>query len=143
MRHKYYTIEQAEQQIPLVKRNVKRLIQLKKGLEILESIEVSCKSCGTDHFQNSTLFNKKYHKVSYEFFKNLEKLENMGCIVKDLNLGLIDFLAYHNGREVLLCWKIGEDSINHWHETDSGFSGRKPIWMLTQDKKNFSRNINR
>lgn len=135
MLRKYYTLEQAQQQIPVVEKHVRRLMRLKNSLDILDSIELSCKSCGFDHFQNSTIFNKRYHKLSFEFYKNLEKLENMGCVVKDLNLGLIDFLAYHGGREVFLCWKLGEDEIKHWHELGSSFSGRKPVWLLTQSRK--------
>ena len=134
MLRKYYTLEQAQQQLPVVEKMMGRLIKLKNSLSIIDAIEITCKTCGYDHFQSSTLFNKKYHKISYDFYKHLEKLENMGCIVKDLNLGLLDFLAYHDGREILLCWKVGEESIHHWHELDTGFSGRKPIWMLTQSK---------
>ena len=135
MLRKYYTPEQAQQQIPTVEKLVRRLMRLKNSLGLLESIEITCKSCGYNHLQSNTIFNKRYHQLSYDFYKYLEKLENMGCIVKDLNLGLIDFLSYHGGREVLLCWKIGEKDINHWHEVNSGFSGRKPIWLLTQGKK--------
>ena len=135
MLRKYYTIEQAQQHIPVVEKHVHRLKRLKNSLDILDSIEISCKSCGFDHFQSSTLFNKRYHKLSYDLYKNTEMLEGMGCIAKDLDLGLVDFLAFHGGREVLLCWKLGEQDIRHWHELDSGFSGRKPIWLLTQGRK--------
>ena len=138
MPRKYYTLEQAQQQIPSVDTLVRRLIRLKNALTLIDSIELSCKTCGYDHFQNTTHFNKKYHKLSFDFYRNLEKVENMGCIVKDLDLGLVDFLAYHEGREVFLCWKLGENEINHWHETDSSFSGRKPIWLLTQKKDQIS-----
>ncbi|MBI4150434.1 DUF2203 domain-containing protein [Candidatus Woesearchaeota archaeon] len=135
MLRKYYTLEQAQQQIPVVEKYVRRLKRLKNSLDVLDSIEISCKNCGFDHFQNSTHFNRRYHKLSYEFYKHLEKLEGMGCVVKDLDLGLLDFLAYHDGREVFLCWKLGENEIKHWHELNSGFSGRKPIWLLTQRRK--------
>ena len=56
-----------------------------------------------------------------------EKIEQMGVLVKDLDIGLIDFLAHYQGREVCLCWKLGEEHIRFWHGTDEGFAGRKPI----------------
>ena len=55
------------------------------------------------------------------------QIENCGCVVKDLDIGLIDFPFELDGREVYLCWKLGEPSIAFWHNTDEGFAGRKPI----------------
>jgi hypothetical protein len=56
-----------------------------------------------------------------------ENIEQMGVLVKDLDIGLIDFLTRYQGREVCLCWKLGEERIRFWHGTDEGFAGRKPI----------------
>jgi hypothetical protein len=50
-----------------------------------------------------------------------------GVQVKDLDIGLLDFPCKVDGEIVLLCWKLGEDKIAHWHSTDEGFAGRKPI----------------
>ena len=50
-----------------------------------------------------------------------------GCIVKDLRLGLVDFLAQIDGREVYLCWRYGEPQITTYHDLDSGFNGRRPL----------------
>lgn len=57
----------------------------------------------------------------------LHQIQDMGIEVKDLTIGLIDFVSLHNGREVYLCWKYGEDSIQFWHEIEAGFSGRQLI----------------
>ena len=56
-----------------------------------------------------------------------EKIEQMGVLIKDLDIGLIDFLTRYQGREVCLCWKLGEERIGFWHGMDEGFAGRKPI----------------
>jgi hypothetical protein len=56
-----------------------------------------------------------------------EKIEKMGVLVKDLDIGLIDFLTLYQGREVCLCWKLGEEGIRFWHGMEEGFAGRKPI----------------
>lgn len=50
-----------------------------------------------------------------------------GVQVKDTELGLLDFPALRDGREVLLCWHVGEDEIAYWHGPDEGFAGRKPV----------------
>jgi hypothetical protein len=59
--------------------------------------------------------------------KDLDLIQETGCVVKDLDIGLVDFPTLFRGREVFLCWKLGEPSIGFWHGTDEGFAGRKPI----------------
>ncbi len=56
-----------------------------------------------------------------------DRIEEIGALVKDLDIGLIDFLSLYHGREVCLCWKLGEDRIRFWHGLDEGFRGRKEI----------------
>jgi hypothetical protein len=57
----------------------------------------------------------------------LEQIQATGCVVKDLEVGLLDFPARINGEAVYLCWRLGEDRIRFYHSQDEGFSGRKPI----------------
>jgi hypothetical protein len=56
-----------------------------------------------------------------------ERVEEMGVLIKDLDIGLIDFFTRYHGRDVFLCWKLGEDRIRFWHAIEDGFPGRKPI----------------
>jgi hypothetical protein len=58
---------------------------------------------------------------------NLEKILSTGCLVKDLDIGLLDFPAIVNNEEVYLCWKLGEDRIRYYHRQDEGYAGRKPL----------------
>ena len=62
-------------------------------------------------------------------------IEGSGCIIKDIETGLVDWPALHDGREVLLCWRYGETCVTHWHEVDSGFSGRRPVAELGNDSR--------
>ncbi|HJY86523.1 MAG TPA: DUF2203 domain-containing protein [Candidatus Acidoferrales bacterium] len=55
----------------------------------------------------------------------LERIEATGCVVKDLDVGLLDFPALIDNEEVYLCWRLGEDRIRFWHRQDEGFAGRK------------------
>jgi hypothetical protein len=57
----------------------------------------------------------------------LQRIEATGCVVKDLDVGLLDFPALLDNEEVYLCWRLGEDRIRFWHRQDEGFAGRKPL----------------
>jgi hypothetical protein len=57
----------------------------------------------------------------------LDRIQSTGCIVKDLDVGLLDFPARIDNQDVYLCWKLGEDRIRFYHSQDEGFAGRKPI----------------
>ncbi|HLI86739.1 MAG TPA: DUF2203 domain-containing protein [Bryobacteraceae bacterium] len=57
----------------------------------------------------------------------INEVQKYGCVVKDLDIGLLDFPSWFGGREVYLCWKLGEPAIGFWHGTDEGFAGRKQI----------------
>jgi len=60
----------------------------------------------------------------------LDNIHETGCMVKDLDTGLIDFYAQGENGDILLCWKLGEEEISFWHTLDSGFGGREPISTL-------------
>jgi hypothetical protein len=57
----------------------------------------------------------------------VERLDELGVTVKDLDLGLLDFPSERAGGVVLLCWQVGEESVTSWHGLEEGFAGRKPI----------------
>jgi len=63
----------------------------------------------------------------------LAEIGSKGCHIKDLDSGLVDFPTIWEGREVFLCWKIGETEVAFWHELDTGFAGRQP---LKSDREN-------
>ena len=54
----------------------------------------------------------------------------LGCEIKRLDTGLVDWYALKDGREVYLCWQLGEKRVDHWHELQAGFAGRRPIAEL-------------
>jgi len=57
----------------------------------------------------------------------IERVQEMGCKLKDIEQGLVDFRTEREGREVYLCWKLGEPDIRWWHELDAGFAGRRRL----------------
>ena len=128
---KCFTIEEAEELLPQIEKILRKTIRLNNALELLSSIEIE----DYDDYANLrriTKSNKEFHKLSYEFYSNIEKLEYMGCLIKDLETGLIDFYHKFEGRDIFLCWKLGEKNIKFWHEVDTGYMGRKPILDFTK-----------
>jgi hypothetical protein len=59
--------------------------------------------------------------------QSVEQFEALGCLLKDLDTGLVDFPTLYRGKEVYLCWKAGESAITFWHRVEDGFAGRKAI----------------
>ena len=133
---KYFTVESAEKQLPAIKKSILKLKNLKKAVDAILSIRIDANEVGFDEFlETNTKLNKEYHKLSYEFYKELEKLEKTGCLLKDLDKGLVDFYYKLEGRDVFLCWKLDEDKIKAWHEIDAGFAGRQLIVDLEEYQK--------
>jgi hypothetical protein len=61
------------------------------------------------------------------FQSAFKQLEGLGCVLKDLHQGLVDFYAMGEGELVFLCWRQGEEHIRFWHDLESGFTGRQPL----------------
>jgi Uncharacterized conserved protein (DUF2203) len=65
--------------------------------------------------------------VTFDVKEALAELEEQGIVLRDPDRGLIDFRALHSGREVLLCWQLGEEGLEWWHLPEDGFAGRRPL----------------
>ncbi len=70
---------------------------------------------------------RRFSELKAEIVRLINRIEGYGCIVKDMDLGLIDFPALRDGDQIYLCWKAGEPSIAHWHRMDETFMDRKRI----------------
>jgi hypothetical protein len=140
-RKTHFTLEEAERILPRVKRLLAKLHTLKAQINFLAE-EKEAPIQLTEPFSEDEIYrfafaqeiklNRELHKHTYEFFRTLDQLNELGCAIKDLDEGLIDFPYKLNGKEVCLCWKEGEAHINHWHELEGGFAGRKPILDLDE-----------
>lgn len=69
----------------------------------------------------------RFGELKSEIVRLIHRIESYGCIVKDIDLGTIDFPSTRGGEQIYLCWKMGEPAIAHWHSVDEGFAGRKPL----------------
>ena len=133
MPKKYFTVETAQKQLPKIRKLLTKLKNLKKAIDAIISIRADPNEIGFEEFlELNTKLNKEYHNLLYKFYKELEKLEKEGCVLKDLEQGLVDFYCRFEGRDIFLCWRMEEEKIRAWHELDSGFAGRNPIIGLEE-----------
>jgi hypothetical protein len=85
--------------------------------------ELSGHAAGNGGGENGT----RYAEAALTFSRGLRQIEAWGVVVRDLDSGICDFRARREGREVYLCWQVGEERIAYWHELDAGFRGRQPL----------------
>lgn len=69
----------------------------------------------------------KFGDLKGDIVRLIHRIESFGCIVKDIDLGLIDFPSSHEGESMYLCWKAGEPRVSHWHGIEETFHERKPL----------------
>jgi len=67
----------------------------------------------------------------------VEQVNELGCLVKDIDAGLVDFYGIREGEPVFLCWQFGEPAVAHWHPLDEGFASRQPIEGVTIEPPTF------
>jgi hypothetical protein len=79
------------------------------------------------NYDRAARLRAEHQRWTGEIRTALESIEATGCVVKDLETGLLDFPARIQGQTVYLCWRLGEDRIRFWHRQDEGFKGRKPL----------------
>jgi hypothetical protein len=131
---KFFTVGEAEQLIGLleatlerVKRNKQQLLWLQGELDVLELI-VDCGA--TDKNADAIELAVKKRKVSRlarEIEKDVSAIEETGCLLREVDEGVVDFFSIQDGTVVFLCWKKGEDSIKYWHSIREGYAGRQPL----------------
>ncbi|HLH38584.1 MAG TPA: DUF2203 domain-containing protein [Bryobacteraceae bacterium] len=130
---KYFLLADAERALPEVGRLLHQAVfhraEFQKADQELNEFQSRIRISGGARVDRSAYLSLRARRdTSLAAMKQaLEEIERIGALVKDLDIGLIDFLCLYEGREVCLCWKLGEDRIGYWHGTEEGFRGRKPI----------------
>lgn len=121
----YLTLEDAEKRIPQVRPLLEDAKRLKREIETIAA----------GYGYDTILLEEEKPRISAlvsELSQKLEELEELGCYIKDLDIGLVDFLSSFEGRDIFLCWKLGEAKICHWHEINEGFASRQEILDMSQ-----------
>lgn len=115
---KYFTPLEAKRTLPLVKKIVKDILDTSKEIKLL-----------ADDLDGKIEDDPRAKKMIDNINGFIGELEEIGCFYKDYSftLGLVDFPALINGRDVLLCWRSDEEEIIYYHNIDDGYTGRKLI----------------
>lgn len=79
----------------------------------------------------------RFRALVQEINTIVEQVNDMGCLVKDLDSGLVDFYGVRDGEPVFLCWQFGEPAVAHWHPVEGGFASRQPIEGISIEPPTF------
>jgi hypothetical protein len=121
-----FTLEQANRSLALVRRVVSDIVQTRETASKLQTQLESANAKEQKHIQRDLdLAVDKLHTY-------LDELTEIGCELKDFSVGLVDFIGRHQGRDIYLCWKLGEERVAYFHEINTGFAGRMPVSMLEE-----------
>ncbi len=133
MSSRTFTLEEAHSLLPVLESLLRTAIA---GKKLMEEVDAEMQALshrifvnGGTHVDVIPLARRKAERAKAEQRAKdaLAEIDSIGVQVKDIDIGLLDFPCAVEGRIVLLCWKLGETGITHWHGTDEGFAGRKPI----------------
>ncbi|HUA21473.1 MAG TPA: DUF2203 domain-containing protein [Bryobacteraceae bacterium] len=130
---RFFSLRQAEQLLPEVESAIREAIALNTEYQQEEGewqrFAQRVTLLGGVQADRAGLIEKKNRRAAaaQRLKDTLEKIQEFGCLVKDLDIGLVDFPTLWKGEEVYLCWRLGESGIHFWHGVHEGFRGRKPI----------------
>jgi len=130
---RYFTLAEAERALPRVETALRDALfhkaEYQQAQKELQQITQTVRMSGGARVDSARLQSlRATHDKSLAALKRaLERIEEAGALVKDLDIGLLDFMTKYHDRDVCLCWKLGEDKIRFWHGEQEGFRGRKPI----------------
>ncbi len=127
-----FSVQTANQMLPLLERIVSDLIALTKDLAVqqpqIHSIQKLRKPANFSVFTDELVAIKEAFNTDRQRLESCQReLESLGVHVDSLDEAVIDFPAFMNRRPVMLCWKVGEPEVVHWHEIQEDFRHRKPI----------------
>ena len=137
-----FTLDEAQSLLPVLESLLRTAIG---GKKLMEEVEAELQELshriflnGGTHVDVVAVARRKAERAKAEQRAKdaLAEIDSIGVQVKDIDVGLLDFPCEVEGSVVLLCWRMGETSITHWHSTEEGFAGRKPIdERITRSKR--------
>jgi hypothetical protein len=133
MADRTFTLEEAQSLLSVLESLLRTAID---GKKLIESVDAELQELAHRVFLRGGILVNIVHlarrkaereKTIQRVKDALAEIDSTGVQVKDLDIGLLDFPCEVDGQIVLLCWKLGESGITHWHGVSEGFAGRKPI----------------
>jgi hypothetical protein len=124
MQQRFFTVREANELIPFLSSKLQNLRRIHRELQVSASDVPTPQEI---MFRGGTPVPLR-HLILLEDLKELvEEICSQGCHLKDMDSGLVDFPTIWEGREVYLCWKLGESHVGYWHELEAGFAGRRSL----------------
>lgn len=121
---RHFTAAEAKALLPRLSDLLSRLRESKNELTDEEAHEALSEAAPTNGGGDE---GKRVGVAFLEVRRLLETIEQSGIVLRDIDRGLVDFPAVIDGREVYLCWELGEDDVAYWHDLDAGYGGREPL----------------
>ncbi|HXK58949.1 MAG TPA: DUF2203 domain-containing protein [Acidobacteriota bacterium] len=125
MANRFFSLEEARQALPRIRDLMEQLVIMAGNLE--EAREHVKGLAERGEMNTGSAIGTRYIEGLAAISSLVNSIQEIGCIVKSIDEGLVDFPHVREGREVYLCWKYGEPDIAYWHEVDAGFAGRTPL----------------
>jgi hypothetical protein len=141
MSKRYFTLDEANAMIPFMEEAFHRIVQMRFQIRsVYRRLEQLGFAPDDDEFDldpGEADFEVVSERASLKALINalrdeLARIHAGGALVKGLDMGLVDWYARKDGRDIFLCWRLGEKQITHWHEVDAGFAGRRPLSELSE-----------
>lgn len=125
---RYFTLAEANEALKIIRPLMDDVMLIRQRIlanqpEIWSVVEKSAGNGGNPTLSKMVIEFEKFDVL-------IHKIQDAGAQIKDINIGLIDFSALKDGREVYLCWQHGEGDIAFWHEIEDGYAGRQPIYLF-------------
>jgi hypothetical protein len=130
---RYFTVEEANDLVGALQLEFGRVAQLRSELQpLIESmggaeVAVAILQDGGAAPAGREADALRLQHLAGEVTAAVERINELGCLVKDLEQGLVDFYSLMDDEPVFLCWQFGEPAVTHWHPLDGGFASREPI----------------
>jgi hypothetical protein len=131
---RFFTVAEANALVPTLEGRFGKLIQLRTQLRAAHTqLEAAGEPPNAESLRRRdggpelVQLRGRFRALLEALTDELQAIEELGVAVKDLDLGLCDFLGEREGRAVWLCWQYGEKEVAHWHELEAGYANRHPI----------------
>jgi hypothetical protein len=121
---RHFTREEANALLPQLTTLLTQLREAKDELTDAEAHEALSEAAPTNGGGEE---GRQVGVAFLEVRRMLETVERAGLVLRDIDRGLIDFPALSDGREIYLCWELGEDEVAYWHDLEGGYGGREPL----------------
>ena len=124
-----FTVEDANRTLPLVRRIVGDLVRdyWRWQEKIREFEEVAANRIVGEPNEDADRLEIEAQQLARDIDGYVAEMRELGVQMKGFDTGLVDFPGEIDGRPVFLCWQLGEESVQHWHEENAGFAGRRPL----------------